>query len=313
MHQHTRIFQLLAALAALTSPLGHAQTTAVPPTTTVTTTAAPAATATAPKPAVRMGGPDGLPSRDQCTPVTPETKVPWIEVSELPALGPDYWSWCTDLDSAWTTQSYPNPKYEPNRTPEHKERVQRFLAGLKDYVRAESDDWVGYVNEWLGTELPPYSIINKAKVNKDDLFTAFSSVIRNQNSNRFNFESKGIGVYKTQVLTVLGEITSMNRRLSINEINAEKFCVTSVDLQQAFENQTGYLFRPNSVRTSSHRPSAQEIEKRGGQWWGYQIQVFVRPNTNDFKGVIRFPFDFMPCAINFSIDLSKNKPQGVNK
>lgn len=312
MHQHTRIFQLLAALAALTSPLGHAQTTAVPPTTTVTTTAAPAATATAPKPAVRMGGPDGLPSRDQCTPVTPETKVPWIEVSELPALGPDYWSWCTDLDSAWTTQSYPNPKYEPNRTPEHKERVQRFLAGLKDYVRAESDDWVGYVNEWLGTELPPPTI--KRTVFKNNALNLYyDSEIRNHRSAKFEFESKGFGIHKSQLINPFGITTTHNRRLSISEINTTQLCVTPMDLQQAFENKEGYLFRPESVRLSRFRPSPQELEELGGQWLGYEIYVFPRKNTNDDKGTIAVLFSFRPCALRIGIHHSLNQPQGENK
>ena len=310
MKQRTRCFVLLAALAAATQLPGHAQTTAAPPTTTTVTTAA--ATATAPKPAVRMGGPDGLPSRDQCTPVTPETKVPWIEVSELPALGSDYWSWCTDLDSAWTTQSYPNPKYEPNRTPEHKERVQRFLAGLKDYVRAESDDWVGYVNEWLGTELPPPTI--KRTVFKNNALNLYyDSEIRNHRSAKFEFESKGFGIHKSQLINPFGITTTHNRRLSISEINTTQLCVTPMDLQQAFENKEGYLFRPESVRLSRFRPSPQELEELGGQWLGYEIYVFPRKNTNDDKGTIAVLFSFRPCALRIGIHHSLNQPQGENK
>jgi hypothetical protein len=62
-----------------------------------------------------------MPSRMQCSPVTPETKVPFIEVAQLPDISRDvaYFEGCSDLDNAWTPQSYPNPKYVPKRTPEN--------------------------------------------------------------------------------------------------------------------------------------------------------------------------------------------------
>ena len=91
------------------------------------------------------------------TPVTPETVVPWIELSALPDLSRTTASFehCTNIDHAWTTQSYPDPKFTPPRTPEQEARVRAFLQGIKDFVKADAEDWVAYANSQFGASLPP--------------------------------------------------------------------------------------------------------------------------------------------------------------
>jgi hypothetical protein len=83
------------------------------------------------EPTTPIGGPSStaLPSLMQCTPVTPDTKVPWIDVAQLPDFtnAYAYFEACSDADYAWTTQSYPNPKYVPERTLEHQGRVKLLL------------------------------------------------------------------------------------------------------------------------------------------------------------------------------------------
>lgn len=248
------------------------------------------------------------PSRLQCSPVTPDTKVPWIEVSQLPDLTRDsaYFEACSDLDSAWTTQSYPNSKYVPERTPEHEARVSLLLQGIKDYAVAESDDWVVYVNAWLGATLPP-SRIERSPFPNGDIFLSSFSVVKDQPSTQFQLESKTLGVYGTRVVTPAGSVTSNRRRISFSGIDATKLCVTSFDLQKAFENQPGYLFQPASVRTAPSRPTPQELTKLGGQWFGYQVHVFSGPNTGKFAGLMRMDFGFKPCASSIQIELSESR------
>lgn len=249
-----------------------------------------------------------IPSRLQCSPVTPDTKVPWIEVSQLPDLTRDsaYFEACSDLDSAWTTQSYPNPKYVPNRTPEHEARVSLLLQGIKDYVAAESEDWVAYVNAWLGATLPP-SRVKRSPFSNGDTFLTFHSETKNQTSTQFQLESKTLGVYGTQVITLLGTVASNKRSMSFSGIDATKLCVTSIDLQKAFENQPGYLFQPASVRTARSRPTPQELTKLGGQWFGYQVHVFSGSSAGKYAGLMRMDFGFKPCASSIQIELSESR------
>jgi len=249
------------------------------------------------------------PSRLQCSPVTPDTKVPWIEVSQLPDVSKDsaYFEACSDLDSAWTTQSYPNAKYVPNRTAEHEARVNLLLQGIKDYVAVESDDWVAYVNAWLGATLPP-SRVKRSPFSNGDTFLTFHSETKNQTSTQFQLESKTLGVYGTQVITLLGMVTSNKRSMSYSGIDTTKLCVTSIDLQKAFENQPGYLFQPASVRTARSRPTPQELTKLGGQWFGYQVHVFSGSSTGKYAGLMRMDFGFKPCASSIQIELSEGRP-----
>jgi len=249
-----------------------------------------------------------IPSRLQCSPVTPETKVPWIEVSQLPDVSKDsaYFEACSDLDSAWTTQSYPNPKYVPERTPEHEARVSLLLQGIKDYVAAESDDWVAYVNAWLGATLPR-SRIKRSPFSNGDIFLTFHSETKDQTSMQFQLESKTLGVYETRVVTPTGMVTSNKRSMSISGIDGTNFCVTPVDLRRAFENQPGYLFQPASVRTAASRPTPQELEKLGGQWFGYQVHVFSGPNTGKYAGLMRIGFGFKPCTTSIQIELTESR------
>lgn len=251
---------------------------------------------------------NAIPSRLQCSPVTPDTKVPWIEVSQLPDLTRDsaYFEACSDLDHAWTTQSYPNPKYVPDRTPEHEARVSLFLQGIKDYASAESDDWVTYVNAWLGAALPP-SRIERSPFSNGNVFVSTFSVVKDQTFTQFQFESKTLGVYGTRVVTPGGMLTSNKRRMSISGVDGTNFCVTPVDLQKAFENQPGYLFRPASVRSAPYRPTSQDLTKLGGQWFGYQVHVFSGPHTGKYAGLMRIEYGFKPCAASIQIELSESR------
>jgi hypothetical protein len=253
-------------------------------------------------------------SRLQCTPVTPDTKVPWIEVSQLPDLTRDtaYFEACSDLDYAWTTQSYPDQKYVPNRTPEHEARVKSLLQGIKDYVTAESDDWVAYVNAWLGTLLPSPRVERSSFPNGNVFISSFS-VAKNQTATQFKFDSKTLGVFGTRIATPSGELVSNRRRMSISNIAGADFCITPVDLQRAFENQPGYLFQPASVRTARMRPTPQELTKLGGQWFGYRVHVFSGPTTGKYEGLVQFGFEFKPCASSIQIELSESKSAAGKK
>jgi len=283
----------------------------------------------APPSRATAANPRSPPSRMQCSPITPETKVPWIEVSQLPDLTRDsaYFEACSDLDSAWTTQSYPNPKYVPNRTPEHEARVSLLLQGIKDYVAAESDDWVTYVNAWLGATLPPSKIESRTNPGGDS--TVWSTSFRKDHSlTSFGISSKILGVYGRRYVSAHGEV-SQKREMSISGLtsdpecfilgegsaayrahckmgwDAEKLCITPVDVQRAFENKPGYLFRPMSVRTSNRRPTSQELAELGGQWFGYEVHLFGTPETSGNTGLMMFGFGFKPCASRIRIDLKK--------
>lgn len=139
------------------------------------------------------------PSRMNCSPVTPDTKVPWIEVSQLPDLSRDhaYFEWCTDMDTAWTTQSYPQPKYVPKRTAEHEARVRSLLQGLKDFVAADSDDWASYVNEWLGSSLPPPTVERRA-LRTGNTDVSSNSYVRNHALTKLQSSSKLLSISSSQ-------------------------------------------------------------------------------------------------------------------
>ncbi|MFZ2308043.1 MAG: hypothetical protein WAW73_06745 [Rhodoferax sp.] len=270
------------------------------------------------------------PSRLQCSPVTPYTKVPWIEISQLPDVSKDsaYFEACSDLDSAWTTQSFPNLKYVPERTPEHETRVGLLLQGIKDYVAAESDDWVAYVNGWLGSTLPPSKIESKTNPGGDSTVW-FTSFLKDHALTNFGVSSKILGVYGRRYVSAQGEV-SKKKDLSISGLTsdpeclilgegsaayrahckmgraAEKLCITPIDVQKAFENKPGYLFRPMSVRTSNRRPNVQELAELGGQWFGYEVHVFDTHATGGYSGLMMFGFGFKPCASRIQIDLKKN-------
>ena len=245
------------------------------------------------------------PSLLQCTPVTPATKVPWIEVSQLPDFTNAfaYFEACSDLDYAWTTQSYPNPRYVPERTPEHQARVKLLMQGIKDYAVAKSDDWVSYVNAWLGTALPPLRVRSSSFPN-GNLFYSYLSEAKAQRSTSLQLPSETLGLSGTNVVTPLGLITSSKRRFSIGGIDTDSFCVTPVDLQMAFENQSGYLLRPMSVRTWRNRPNKEKLAKLGGQWFGYEVHVFSAPGSAQSSGLIRVAFAFNPCATRIQIELA---------
>lgn len=248
------------------------------------------------------------PSLLQCTAVTPATKVPWIEVSQLPDFTNAfaYFEACSDLDYAWTKQSYPNPRYVPERTPEHQARVNLLMQGIKDYATAHSDDWVSYVNTWLGIALPT-SKARQSSFSNGNVFLSLVSYAKTPVSTRYGFGSETIGVYSTQVTTPSGVATSSERRFSIQGIEAEKLCVTPVDLQMAFENQPGYLLRPMSVRTWRNRPNKEELTKLGGQWFGYEIHVFSGLDPAQRAGLIRVAFAFKPCATGIQVEI-RNTP-----
>lgn len=271
------------------------------------------------------------PSRLQCTPVTPDTKVPWIEVSQLPDLTRDtaYFEACSDLDYAWTTLSYPNSKYVPVRTPEHEARVSLLLREIKDYVTAESDDWVAYVNAWLGAALPPPK--TERKVFLDGETIHWTSFVKAQNLTHLETSSEMLWLSGRQYLSSDVTKRTNDRKLSISGLTSdrecrvlaagssayrshckmgmatENLCITPVDLKNAFENQPGYLFQPASVRTARSRPTPQELTKLGGQWFGYQVHVFSGPTTGKYEGLVQFGFGFKPCASSIQIELSERR------
>ena len=244
------------------------------------------------------------------TPVTPETVVPWLEVSALPDVSRStaYWEHCTNIDHAWTTQSYPDPKFTPPRTPEQEARVRAFLQGIKDYVAADAEDWVAHVNAWLGSTLPPSKIdAKKYPAGDSDVYSRSSE--RDHGLSRFGTRSKILSVYSRRYVSPQGGVSS-ERELFITGLNTDTLCITPVDLQQAFESQSGYLFRPLSVRSSNRRPGSEELAKLGGQWFGYEVHVFASPATGQFSGRMNFPFQFKPCADSVRIKLTRKHVQG---
>lgn len=251
------------------------------------------------------------PSRMRCSPVTPDTKVPFIETMQQPDFSrdPSYFEACSDLDYAWTPQSYPNPKYVPRRTSEHEARVNLLMQGIKDYVTAESDDWVSYVNAQFGSSLPP-SDIERLKSPSGGASIYSNSYARDHALLRFETSSKIFGVYGIQRVSPEGAATPHNRRLSIIGLDSTKLCITPVDLQKAFENQPGYLLRPMSVRAAQARPSPQELAKLGGQWFGYQVHIFSGSATGQNSGLMLVGFSFKPCAARIEIDLTKTQKSG---
>lgn len=250
----------------------------------------------------------GLPSRMQCTPVTPDTKVPWIEVSQLPDLTKDfaYFEACSDLDTAWTTQSYPDPKFVPARTPEHEERVARFLQGVKAFVAAESEDWVGYVNGWLGVEMPMAEVDRRSNTG-DSYSEYFKSSYRKSWSRTLEGQLGLISMlvslhYDPKAAHVTGV-----RDVTVAGFDQKNACITAIDLQKAFADQPGYLFRPMSVRSQRERPNAMELAQLGGQWFGYEVFVFDSAVTGHHTGTVAFGFGFRPCAGSVTFRLKKTR------
>jgi hypothetical protein len=256
-------------------------------------------------------------SRMQCSPITPETKVPFIEVEQLPNVAHDplYFHWCTDLDSAWTPQSYPDAKYVPKRTPEHEARVNLLLLGLKELVTAEPDDWVSYVNAWLGSNLPPPNVYRRSF--PDGEATSSISNAESNSLTKFKTTSKAISANSWQQVSSQGAVIYSERKLSIRGLDTTTLCITSVDLQKAFENQPGYLFRPLTVRASQTRPNPEDLAKLGGQWFGYEVYAFSDLTTKQEPGLMDFGFGFKPCAarinINININIIKKNLQGDKK
>ena len=72
-------------------------------------------------PAAAVSNQQWPPDRFRCSPVTPDTKVPFIETAQLPGLsrGMAYFEGCEDLDNARTPQSYPDAKYVPLKRAEN--------------------------------------------------------------------------------------------------------------------------------------------------------------------------------------------------
>ncbi len=243
------------------------------------------------------------------TPVTPETVVPWIDVSALPDLSRStaYWEHCSNIDHAWTTQSYPDPKFTPPRTPEQEARVRAFLQGIKDFVKADVEDWVAYVNAWLGSGLPAPKV-ERSRPTSGGYFSVHTlSEAKDQSLPIFDASTNVLGIYARQRFSPNGVEVSSAKHLSFIGLRAEKLCITPVDLQQAFENQPGFLFRPMSVRTSNRRPNADELANLGGQWFGYEVHVFPGSTTGQFSGRMSFSFKFKACADAIQIELSRNQ------
>lgn len=242
----------------------------------------------------------------RCSPVTPDAKVPWVEIEKLPDVSRDrsYFEACTDIDNAWTKLSYPDEKYVPQRAQEQEAIVAQFLLGIKDFVAAESSDWVSYLNAWLGVDLPQAKVVQNPFKNGDKLLFMDSELL-DRSSRTFLFKFSTLGSYETRAITASGFINSEKRRLSLSNIESTSFCITPVDLKKHFENQSGYLFRPMSIRTSNRRPNAQELADLGGQWFGYEVHVFDTSATSGSAGLIVFGFGFKPCAGRIQIDLKR--------
>ena len=310
-----RLFKTCAILLALHAALaGHAQT------------------ATSPAPNSKR-----VPSRMNCSPLTPNTKVPWIEASQLPDLSRDhaYFEWCTDLDTAWTTQSYPDPKYVPTRTAEHEARVYSLLQGLKDLAAKESEDWVSHVNALLGSNLPPPTV-ERRTLPTGNTNVQSNSHIRNHALTKLESSSKLLSVSSSQHFSDDGTSLS-SKRLNITGLTSEadcinlaegssayrthcrmgqpteKLCITPTDLQKAFENRPGYLLRPASVRTAQSRPTPAELVKLGGQWFGYEVHVFSGPATGKNSRSMYFGFGFKPCAASISVNLTNHQSPSDKK
>lgn len=248
--------------------------------------------------------------RMQCSPVTPDTKVPWIDVSQLPDLTKDYsyFEACSDLDTAWTTQSYPDPKFVPVRTPEHQERVARFLQGVKDFVAADADDWVGYVNGWLGVELPKNRFERLPA--KDGRFSDYlNSHQRLAKSSTLATEVALVSLLTSWRYAQNGRLDQHRLEVTLAGIDRSNACITSIDLQKTFADEPGYLLRPKSVRTARERPNAEQLAQLGGQWFGYEVFVFESAMSGHRSGNLVFNFGFRPCADSVTIRLTRTRPK----
>lgn len=248
-----------------------------------------------------------VPPKNRCSPVTPDTKVPTIESPFLPdfSQGGSYWEWCEDSDYAWRPQSLPNRKYVPERSSEHEARVRLFLERIKAFVSADVDDWVPYVNEMLGVELPA------AQVNKRLPLDTEWTVARSRGSqvrlSTFRVDAGYVEVDWSRSLRLPSRrLYEYWRGLTIQLDKAStSLCVTPIDLQAAFEGQRGYVFRPRSIRATRTRPTEQELARLGGQWIGYEVHVFAGVAPGDFDGRMSFNFGYEPCAGHISIRLTK--------
>ena len=268
------------------------------------------AQATPPSAASNMPWP---PSRFNCSPVTPDTKVPFIETVELEDLSRDfaYFEACNDRDYAWTPQSYPNPKYDPLRSVEHQARALLLLSGLKRYVAAGSEDWVFYVNNLLGASLPAATVERRQFADVEDIRSI--SYARNHSLEKLGTTSEILGIYSTRRVPVQGTAASEFRDLSITGIDVTHLCITPMDLKQAFDNQPGYLLRPFSIRTAQNRPTDAELARLGGQWFGYEVSAFPGSVNGNNSAVMRFGFGFKPCAARITVHVTSDQAQGVDK
>jgi hypothetical protein len=207
------------------------------------------APASAPQGQRLSGRPYPPPVGNQCTPVTPSTKIPFIDATQQPRPSPGAatWEFCSDLDYAWTTQSYPNAKFTPERTLEHKRRVDTFLQHIKDYAYATPPatngvpDWVSFFNERLGSKLPAMV------VEKDDRFpdqgASFYSKSESSEPQSFWLASTVVQkfyLYGVRHVSLSGFVASDQRRLSIDGLDSSTLCIAATDLQEAFENQSGF-------------------------------------------------------------------------
>ncbi len=248
-----------------------------------------------------------VPPKNRCSPVTPDTKVPTIESPFLPdfSQGGSYWEWCEDSDYAWRPLSLPNRKYVPERSTEHEARVRLFLQRIKAFVSADVDDWVPYVNEMLGVELPAAKV--DRQVSADTEWTLKYALRRPAMLSTFQTGANYVEVTGSRrVWLTSRQMYDDQRGLTIQlGESSRSLCVTPIDLQAAFEGQRGYVFRPRSIRATRTRPTEQELARLGGQWIGYEVHVFAGVAPGDFDGRMSFTFGYEPCASHISIKLTK--------
>lgn len=247
-----------------------------------------------------------VPPKNRCSPVTPDTKVPTIESPFLPdfSQGGSYWEWCEDSDYAWRPQSLPNRKYVPERSTEHEARLRLFLQRIKAFVSADVDDWVPYVNEMLGVELPAAKVDRTSRPQGTDVWGRTTG--KTLRLKTFGVSAEYVYVAWATLTLANGQLSSSSRSMSI-QLNGspQTLCVTPIDLQAAFEGQRGYVFRPRSIRATRTRPTEQELARLGGQWIGYEVHVFAGVAPGDFDGRMSFTFGYEPCASHISIKLTK--------
>lgn len=250
-----------------------------------------------------------LPKKNQCTPVTPETKIPFIEAPLQYGPNPASFEWCEDIDYAWTPQSYPNVKFVPKRDPEHVERIEAFLQALKDFIVSDSDDWVSYINEKFGTQLPAPEI-SKSHLFSNRTYSIYSqSFLTNGELKKFKANYETLNFYGSSNISEIDVPIGSKRNFSVKGLNTVNFCITPIDLKKYFDVNPDSLMRPSSNRPvfGRERPTADEVVKLGGQWTGYEMYIFSSSSTNQNEAQIYAGFGFKPCAVYFDINAKKSK------